>query len=110
MSYGIENGICREPAQIVMHLPEGWTRVLLVRTYRLGLADGGIYWDIPVAKIPIHLRDIGSVFLIETPLSSSWEAWMANSEERHSRRYEGLRISELPREEAVRFSGRIDRF
>ena len=56
MNYGLENGVICEPAQVIMHLPENWTKVLLVRTYGLGLADGGAYWDIPTEAIPPHLR------------------------------------------------------
>ena len=64
MNYGIENGIIREPVQVMMHLPENWTKILFVRTYGLGLADGGIYWDIPTELIPIQLRSIGCRFVV----------------------------------------------
>ena len=71
MSYGIENGIVREPAQVIMHLPENWTRVLFVRTYGEGLADGGIYWDIPTEAIPVELRPIGSRFVVTARVEKS---------------------------------------
>ena len=41
----------REPARVVMHLNEGFTRVQL---------DLGAQWDIPTAAIPLRLRAIGS--------------------------------------------------
>ena len=54
----------REPARVLMHLNEGYTKVSLERTEGVGLADGGITWDIPTAAIPAHLRAIGSRFVI----------------------------------------------
>ncbi len=71
MNYGLENGVICEPAQVIMHLPENWTKVLLVRTYGLGLADGGAYWDIPTEAIPPHLRSIGSRFVIHARTSET---------------------------------------
>lgn len=47
-----------------MHLPAGYTKVLVERTYGLGLGDGGICWDIPTDKIPPELRAIGSRFIV----------------------------------------------
>jgi hypothetical protein len=47
-----------------MHLNGGYTRVVLERTFGLGLADGGIEWDIPTDIIPTHLRRIGSRFIL----------------------------------------------
>ncbi len=35
-----------------MHLNGGFTKVALERTLGSGLADGGIYWDIPTDRIP----------------------------------------------------------
>ena len=64
MNYGQQDGVICEPAQVIMHLPENWTKILLVRTYGLGLADGGAYWDIPTEVIPPNLRLIGSRFVI----------------------------------------------
>jgi hypothetical protein len=61
--------IIREPARVLFHL-NGYTKVLLERTANVGLADGGIVWEISTAIIPAHLRKIGSRFLVEyTPLS-----------------------------------------
>jgi hypothetical protein len=50
-----------------MHLDGGYTRVSVVRTEGLGLANGGAEWDIPTQSIPLHLRGIGSQFLAVTP-------------------------------------------
>jgi len=79
-----------------MHLPEGWTKVLLVRTYGVGLADGGIDWDIPTEKIPPTLRSIGSVFLLE---GSDLASRIADPNERYAKRFESLKASELTPEE-----------
>lgn len=49
--------ISREPVRVTMHLNGGYTRVVLERTLGLGLADGGIEWDIPTDKIPLHLKE-----------------------------------------------------
>lgn len=87
---------------MVMHLPEGWTKILLVRTYGLGLADGGIYWDIPTEKIPIDLRRIGSVFLVETNLTLPPPKDPA---ERYQTRFEDFTISPLTPDEARKYSG-----
>jgi hypothetical protein len=46
----------REPARVVMHLNGGFTKVALERTLGSGMADGGVYWDIPTGRIPLHLR------------------------------------------------------
>ena len=45
-----------------MHLPGGFTRVVL-----FDLAHGDCRLDIPTEKIPFHLRPIGSEFLAITP-------------------------------------------
>lgn len=82
--FGIENGILREPARVIMHLPESWTRILLTRTY------------VPTAKIPEHLRTINSVFVVETRVPY---IFIEDSEERYGRRCEDLIITELPAEE-----------
>jgi hypothetical protein len=93
-----------------MHLPEAWTKVLLVRTDGLGLANGGIYWDVPRAKIPEHPRNIGTVFLLETPLAGNSATWMDNAVESHARRFEDLVITELPAEDASKYQGREGRY
>ena len=56
--------LLREPARLVMHLNEGFTKVALERTSGSGLADGGVCWDIPTDRIPFHLRAMGSRFLV----------------------------------------------
>ena len=43
-----------DPAKVLFHLKEGFTKILLERTVGVGLADGGIGWDIPTEKIPHH--------------------------------------------------------
>ena len=90
-----------------MHLPEDWTRVLLVRTYGVGLADGGIYWDIPTGKIPLDLRQIGSVFLVETELTP---AQTQDSSERYENRFRDLVVSPLAPEEVRKYSEKTPRF
>jgi len=61
--------IIREPARVLFHL-NGYTKVSLERADGVGLADGGIVWDISTEIIPAHLRKIGSRFIVQyTPLS-----------------------------------------
>jgi len=36
-----------EKVRVIMHLPGGYTKVLVEWTLGVGMADGGIYWDIP---------------------------------------------------------------
>ena len=57
----------REPVRVLMHLNGGYTRVSVVRTEGLGMADGGVTWDIPTGAIPPHLRAIGAQFLASMP-------------------------------------------
>jgi hypothetical protein len=45
-----------------MHLPGGFTRVALG-----GLAHGTHWIDLPTENIPLHLRKIGSKFLVTMP-------------------------------------------
>ena len=63
----------REPARVLMHLNGGYTKISLERTEGLGMANGGIEWDIPTRLIPPHLRPIGSRFLIVTNVVSAVE-------------------------------------
>jgi uncharacterized protein YbgA (DUF1722 family) len=56
--------IIREPGRVLFHL-NGYTKVLLERTEGVGLADGGIVWDISTEIIPAHLRKIGSRFMVQ---------------------------------------------
>ena len=51
-----------------MHLNGGMTKVSLERTEGSGMADGGITWDIPTDDIPMHLRHIGSRFVVVTTM------------------------------------------
>ncbi len=95
MNYGLENGVISEPVQVIMHLPENWTKVLFVRTYGLGLADGGIYWDIPTELIPIHLRSIGSRFVVRARTAASGSPPLNPVHGRESR-YQDIFIEELP--------------
>lgn len=53
----------RERVRVLFHL-NGYTKVMVERTEGLGLADGGIVWEISTAIIPAHLRRIGSRFLV----------------------------------------------
>ena len=56
----------REPVRVLMHLDGGYTKVALERTQGVGLANGGIDWDIPTHNIPAHLRSEGARFIIVT--------------------------------------------
>ena len=58
----IVNEPFRQVVRVEMHLPGGFTRVLL-----FALADGKFRWDIPTDRIPPHLRSIGSEFLVIMP-------------------------------------------
>jgi hypothetical protein len=49
----------REPVRLILHLNEGYTRVLLERSE-------GVFWDIPTEVIPPHLRALGSRFIVVT--------------------------------------------
>ncbi|HEX7899354.1 MAG TPA: hypothetical protein VF950_16430 [Planctomycetota bacterium] len=46
-----------------MHLPGGFTKVLLER-----FCEGNRHWDIPTESIPVHLRGIGSRLIITADL------------------------------------------
>ena len=54
----------RELVQVLFHLSEGYTKVVVEITEGVGLADGGCWWDIPTKVIPPHLRCIGSRFYL----------------------------------------------
>ena len=87
----------REKVRVIMHLPEGHTKVLVERTLGVGMADGGIYWDIPTTVIPPHLRQMGSRFLLETTgLSGKREAENMSAEEIRSaiRQYVVIEITD----------------
>jgi hypothetical protein len=52
----------RQPAMIEMHLPGGFTRVVLY-----DLAHGEHRLDIPTDLIPAHLRQLGTRFTVIAP-------------------------------------------
>ena len=65
-----------------MFLPGNYAQVLVESTVGMGLAGGGILWDIPTDKIPFHLRRIGSRFVVvSTTLSGRLEAETMAAEE-----------------------------
>jgi hypothetical protein len=49
-------------ARVQMHLPGGFTRVILFE-----VAQGGSWIEIPTHRIPAHLRALGSKFLVTVP-------------------------------------------
>lgn len=53
---GIMPVVLRERVRLTMHLPEGYSKVLLEST--------GFTWDIKTELIPFHLRTIGSRFVV----------------------------------------------
>ena len=57
----------REPTRVLWHGNGGVTCVSLTRYDGQGLANGGVKWDIATGSIPIHLRAIGSEFLVICP-------------------------------------------
>ena len=54
----------RESARLLFQTSGGHSKVLLERTSGLGMADGGICWDVPTEIIPPRLRIPGSRFLL----------------------------------------------
>ena len=58
------NDVSDEPVRVLFHLNGGYTKIIFERTIGVGLADGGISWDISTDRIPFNLRNIGSRFLI----------------------------------------------
>ncbi len=54
----------REPCRVLFHLDGRCTKVLLLRSEGVGMADGGIWWDIPTESIPAHLRAINSRIVV----------------------------------------------
>jgi hypothetical protein len=68
----------REKVRVVMHLPEGYTKVLVERIR-------GVYWDIPTSVIPPHLRQMGTRFIVEAiTISGQREAEKMTAEEMRS--------------------------
>lgn len=78
----------REKVKVTMHLPEGYTKVLLEKT--LVLWRNGICWDIPTEIIPRHLRNIGSRFI----LVSTFHGWQQPTAEQ-MRKSTTLTIEEI---------------
>jgi hypothetical protein len=78
----------KEVVRVKLHMNGGFSRVIAESTEGLGIADGGIEWEIPTNLIPAHLRKIGSRFLLinEQPQSQDREHL-----------YDGVRIEEIPR-------------
>ncbi len=54
----------REPARLLFHLGEGYTRVPRTRFENQGPADGSSDIDLPTHVTPPHLRALGSRFLV----------------------------------------------
>jgi hypothetical protein len=62
-----------EAVRVLFHL-NGYTKVVVERTEGVGLAEGGIVWELPTERIPVHLRRIGSRFIVQMyPLSPEAE-------------------------------------
>jgi hypothetical protein len=55
-------------------------------TYGLGLADGGVYWEVPTDVIPPNLRGIGSRFILVIETADENEADRMSAEEIRSAR------------------------
>lgn len=64
--------ILTEPVRVLFHL-NGYTKVMVERSEGVGLADGGIMWDLPTESIPPQLRKIGSRFIVRRRLLSPEE-------------------------------------
>jgi hypothetical protein len=68
----------REKVRAVMHLPEGYTKVLVESV-------GGVYRDIATSVIPPHLRQMGTRFIVEaTTISGRPEVEKMTAEEMRS--------------------------
>ena len=77
---------------MLFHL-NGHTKVMVERTEGVGLADGGIVWEMPTEIIPAHLRQIGSRFLVEYTLVSPEEMKDVESMRELKNRVEILELS-----------------
>ena len=65
--------ILRESVRVLFHL-NGYTKVMVERAEGVGMADGGIVWELPTERIPRHLRKIGSRFIVQAgPLRAEEE-------------------------------------
>ncbi|WP_125569859.1 hypothetical protein [Nocardioides baekrokdamisoli] len=60
----IVSGDYREIATVLMHLPGSMTKVELERFRGVGIAGGEVTWDLETETIPVHLRAIGSRFVV----------------------------------------------
>ena len=84
--------IIEEPARLLFHL-NGYSKILLERTQGIGSADGDIVWDVTTDIIPIHLRKIGSRFIVRclplSPEEMNDPAMLRNADNR-------IEILELP--------------
>lgn len=65
--------IQRERVKVTMHLPGNHIQVLVEWTYGLGMADGGVYWEIPTEIVPLNLRAIGSRFTLTLEMADEGE-------------------------------------
>jgi hypothetical protein len=53
-----------QKVKLTMHLPGGFSRVLVDSTVGVGLVGGVVHWEIPTDSIPPHLRKLGSRFIV----------------------------------------------
>ncbi len=58
--------VIEETVKVLFHLIDGFTKVFLERTKGIGMANFGIDWDRPTRDIPVHLRQIGSRFMLRS--------------------------------------------
>jgi hypothetical protein len=67
--------IQRERVKVTMHLPGNHMQGLIVVewTYGLGMADGGIYCEIPTEIVDPNLRAIGSSFILTLEMADEGE-------------------------------------
>lgn len=87
----MKSEVKREVVRVLFHL-NGYTKVVVESSEGLGLADGGVVWELATAKIPPHLWKIGSRFIVETaPLSPEEESDVAAIREAQER----IKIFEL---------------
>ncbi|HEX9918908.1 MAG TPA: hypothetical protein VGA87_07065 [Pyrinomonadaceae bacterium] len=54
--------------RVMFHL-NGYTKVSVEFSEGVGMADGGITWDIPTEVIPAGLRKVGSRFIVSAPVN-----------------------------------------
>ena len=61
----MKSQISQERVRVLFHL-NGYTKVMVESTEGLGLADGGVVWELPTERIPQPLRGIGSRFVVQS--------------------------------------------